>query len=362
MDQALLFTLLAVFPFGRLLGHWPLDIVVGFAFLYTLFSKRKKSIAFKAFAGFALAAAFSYLVSVFILPASALATGSLYLFRLIAYWFLLDFCVNLTAKNPKVKPLIFKSLIVILVALAVFGWIQYFWWPDLTALKYLGWDDHLYRLVGSFLDPGFTSLFLGLGAVLSLGTGLALPGFFVISLAFTYSRAGYLAFLAAMAFLVGKTKKAILAILLLGVVVFCLPRPAGQGVNLLRAYSISSRLQNYVETLKIAGQSPVFGVGFNNICFYKGDATSHSCSGADSSLLLILATTGIVGLLIFAYSVRKLFKTIKRGVYFDVFVASVLALGVHSLFVNSLFYPFTMAFFAILISLQTFKGKSKALK
>lgn len=355
MEQVILFAVLSIFPFGRLLGHWPLDVVVGLAGLWGLLAFRQRSTAFKALSGFMLAAIFSFFVA---LPGTgwpAVAKGGLYLIRLLGYWLFLDFVVNLVRKNPEIKPLLFRSLMVILGAVAVFGWIQYFFYPDLTALKHLGWDDHLYRLVGTFLDPGFTSLFLVLGAVFSLGTGLSLPVFLVISLAFTYSRTGYLALLAAMAFLARKTKRAIGLIVVLALAILILPKPAGEGVNLVRTYSISSRIENYVETLKIAGKSPVFGIGFNNICFYKTDASSHSCSGADSSLLLILATTGIVGLLMFFYSVVKLFQSLQRGFYFNILVASSVALGVHSLFVNSLFYPFTMAFFSLLLSLQNFK-------
>lgn len=355
MDQIILFAILAVLPFGRLWGHWPLDIVVGFAFLHALFLRRKKSAVFKIFAGFIFAACFSFLVSVFFLKTSAVMTGSLYLFRLIAYWFLLDFAVNLIKKKSGLKVLIFRSLIAASVAIAVFGWIQYFWYPDLTVLKYLGWDDHLYRLVGTFLDPGFTGLFLALGAILSFGAGALLPVFFAVSLAFTYSRAGYLAFTAAMLFLGRKNKKAIWLILLLTGLILFLPKPAGEGVNLARTYSISSRLQNYVETAGIAAKSPLFGVGFNNLCYFKGNVVSHSCSGSDSSLLLILATTGVVGLIMFIYSLIIFFRSLKRSIYFDILAASLIALFIHSLFVNSLFYPSIMAFFAFLICLQTFK-------
>jgi len=360
MDQALLFTILAVFPFGQLLRHWPLDIVVALAALCGLWRYRQRTEIFKIFGGFIFAAGFSYLVSVFVLKSPALVTGGLYLLRLVVYWFFLDFCLNFVRRNPQLKPLIWRSLIAVSVAIAIFGWIQYFLWPDLTALKYLGWDDHLYRLVGTFLDPGLTSLFLALGAILTVGSGWILPVFLTVSLAFTYARAGYLAFLVAMAYLGRKNKKAFFLAFILGITIWLLPKPAGQGVNLSRTYSIAFRLENYKETLKIAAKSPLFGIGYNNICLYRGDPASHSCSGADSSPLLVLATTGSVGLLMFLSCIILFFKNLAKGPYEAGFIASVLALAVHSLFVNSLFYPFTMAFFGLLISLQKFKEKNKA--
>ena len=40
-----------------------------------------------------------------------------------------------------------------------FGILQYALVPDLRSLHILGWDDHLNRLAGSFLDPNFTGSF-----------------------------------------------------------------------------------------------------------------------------------------------------------------------------------------------------------
>ena len=138
MDEALLFILLVIFPFGQLISHWPLDIAAGAIFLYTLFFRRKLTPPFKVLSGFIFVGLFSFFLSVFVLKTSVLATGGFYLFRLIAYWFLLNFAVSLVEKHPQVKPLILKSLTAVLAAIAVFGWIQYLWYPDLTALKYLG--------------------------------------------------------------------------------------------------------------------------------------------------------------------------------------------------------------------------------
>lgn len=364
MDKALLFVFLAVFPFGQLLGHWPIDIIVGLIFLYTIIAYPRRSKAFKLFGGFILIAVFSYFFSFSIFTGQFPVTGALYLFRLILYWFFLDFCVNIINKYAHIKPLLFKSLVAILVVVAIFGWFQYFFYPDLTALKFIDWDDHLFRLAGTFLDPGFTALFLAIGATLSFSLNPFLPIFFIVSLAFTYSRAGYLAFMAAMLItgIIGKKiiKSALFTLVLVLAVIF-LPKPAGEGVNLARTFSISSRISNYIETIAIIRQSPLFGSGYNNICqakkiyLQKYEPKSHSCSGSDSSLLLILATTGITGLIVFISFTANLFKSIKRGKYYILLLASFGALFVHSIFTNSMFYPFVMGLFAVLISLQTLK-------
>ena len=360
MEQALLFAILVVFPVGQLWGHLPLDILVGAAAFYGILANRKRALVFGIFAPFVLAAVFSYFLSVGVIKNPDLIKGGLYLWRLVAFWFFGDWIVNLVKKKPELKDLIAKSLIAMGVITALFGWWQYWRYPDLTALKYLGWDDHLYRLVGTFLDPGFTALFLVFGAVLSFGTGWILPLFFTVSLAFTYSRAGYLAFWAAMlalAFLRQKEKAFLLAIALVAAICF-LPHPAGEGVNLARTYSVVSRGENYLQTLAMALKTPVFGVGYNNLCIYKGGLGGHACSGADASLLLILATTGLVGLTLFIRAVFRLGQRFKKGPYFIPLVASAVALATHSLLVNSLLYPFTVVFFSLLLSLQTFKEKN----
>lgn len=42
--------------------------------------------------------------------------------------------------------------------IVVFGLLQYFFLPDTRFLFFLGWDDHYYRLISTFLDPSFTGL------------------------------------------------------------------------------------------------------------------------------------------------------------------------------------------------------------
>ena len=49
--------------------------------------------------------------------------------------------------------LISGSLIVLL------GFIQLMFYPALRNLYYLGWDEHLYRMFSTFLDPNFAGAF-----------------------------------------------------------------------------------------------------------------------------------------------------------------------------------------------------------
>ena len=77
--------------------------------------------------------------------------------------------------------------------------------------------------------------------------------------------------------------------------------------------------------------------------------SSHACSGSDSSLLFILATTGVVGFLIFLRLVINVAGSLNGSFEDIIFVASSTALLVHSLFSNSLFYPWIMGYMIILL-------------
>lgn len=375
--EILIFFYLILFPFGQII-RWdllvgqasfpihPTDFVVGFIFVCTLAFNLPKPKIFKVINSFLFAAFFSLILSVFIFKTASVIFGALYLLRIYAYAYLFVAAWNVY-REKSLKERLMKILIAISAAIGVFGWFQYFFYPDMRPLIEWGWDDHLFRLVSTFLDPAFTSIILVFGYVLSLTQFiftkkkeyLVLIAFFIITLAFTYSRAGYLALtVGSMAILLAiKKLKIVIAILGLLVLIFLLPRPSGEGVKLERVASIYARGTNYVETLQIASRSPLFGVGFNNLCLARqkflnaGEFKSHSCSGSDSSLLFILATTGIIGLIIFLGGVYKVFGTLSLDIYGLPILGTVAALGIHGFFSNSYFYPWVMGYLALLVSL-----------
>jgi len=219
-------------------------------------------------------------------------------------------------------------------------------------------------MVGTFLDPTFTSMFLVFGVLTSLvlylqktqKSYILISLFLLISLLFTYTRAAYLAlFFGLFAVFMQKGKKS-LSILLLtisvfGIIVFMLPRMASEGTYLERTQSIFAKFSNYNQTLQVFEKSPVFGVGFNNMCparvaLFGDDPASHACPGADSSLLFILATTGIVGFMVFMALVWRIYKSLSKDIYSQIFFACAAALFVHSLFVQSAFYSYIMGYMA----------------
>ena len=374
----LLFFYLILFPFGQII-RWqltfgeisfalhPTDAVVVMIFLCTLAFGLTKPRVFKLAENFLLAASFSLILSIFIFRSGLVVLGAFYLLRIYAYSYLFVAAWNIF-RGEKLKETLLTSLIGISLAMAVFGWFQYFVYPDFRPLVEWGWDDHLYRLVSTLLDPAFTSIILVFGYVLSLTKylvsqkrgylGLAI--FFLITTAFTYSRAGYLAIVVgsvAVLLAFKKLKKVLILIFGLLLIVFLLPRPSGEGVKLERLRSIYARGTNYLETLKIASKAPLFGVGFNNLCLarqqYLGraDARSHACSGSDSSLLFILATTGIIGLVIFLTGLYQVVKFLPKDIYGISALGAVAGLGIHGFFSNSYFYPWVMGYMALLLAL-----------
>ena len=258
------------------------------------------------------------------------------------------------------------SILAVSVISAIFGWVQYFSIPDLKPFFYFDWDMHLYRLAGTFLDPTFLGLIIVFGLIISVdklakkrnGRNLLILIFLIISLAFTYARAAYLAFFAGI-FVIGIMQKHLRKILLLGIslilILLILPTAKNKSIELTRTFSISARLVNYEETLSVFRKSPVLGVGFNNMCAARNSfigregRNSHACSGSDSSLLLILATTGVIGMFVFLDFAFRLTKNLFVTNPNPVPVGFVVALLVHSLFSNSMFFPWIMGVMAVII-------------
>jgi hypothetical protein len=349
MDKALLFTSLVIFPFGQITKLGPisfLDVIVFLIAIYTLLRKPKIPSWYIYFLSFILFGFFSWGVNAFILKSDFLVRGLMYGVRLLVYSIIPIFIYNFF-KAQKDRKFIINSLLSVSIITAVFGWIQYINWPNLVALKYLGWDDHLYRLVGTFLDPTFTSIILVLGSIIALKENRKLSLIFLgISILFTYSRISYLVFILLLVYF-----RKYLIVFLFVVSIFFLPKNmGGEGVNLVRTSSTNLKIINYKETLKIITKSPVIGVGFNNLCparqIYLNDTniTSHSCFGSDSSILFILATTGIIGLFLFISFIFSIPS-------YPLLTISFLAVLIHSTFANSLFYPWVMFWIFILLGL-----------
>lgn len=373
----IIFLYLVLFPFGQLIR---LDIYSSFgrfavyftdilvlisAGLFLVSKKRVLHSSFGSILSFILICVFSLIFSLTVFKPIQIIIGVLYFVRITSYLVFFLAIWNLVKDRLNLKKLILRSLILVGVAVAVFGWIQYFLFPDLRGLVVFGWDDHYFRLVSTFLDPAFTGIiivftFLAVLAIIqkrfSLLKIVSLI-FLLVTLGFTYSRSSYLALiLGVLFFVLNSSRKKIAILLIIGLVALLpiLPRPAGEGVKLERIYSIFQKLVDYKQGVALVEKSPVFGLGFNNICLGRKiflnerNLVSHSCNGLDNSFLFILATTGVVGFLLFLKMIHDFIKTTSNDIYGRAFLASGVALLIHTMFTNTLFYPWVVGWIVLL--------------
>jgi hypothetical protein len=227
-----------------------------------------------------------------------------YLVRLTCLLSFFIFPINL---ENKIKNVFYLSII----ANIIFGFIQYFFWPDFTYFDASSWDPHLYRLVSSFFDPTFTGL-IYLFFIIKLFLDKKFPYrwplliFTYIAMVLTYSRSTYLTFLLAFTFIALHLKKIkifLLSFLIITSTIFILPRQAGEGTKLERTSSIAAKIENYQEGWQTFTKSPLIGLGYNNLPFIRNIKipNSHANSGFDGSIMTLLTTTGILGTIFFIF-------------------------------------------------------------
>lgn len=360
--DVLIFIYLSIFPIGKLFGNLT-DILVIIICLLAIIKKVK----FKP-NNFILICGFSLLFSLTFFKFTQIFTGILYFLRLVFYFMFSQIVFEKFGKTQGKRKFIFESLIVVGIFIAIFGWVQYFLFPDLRALKTLGWDDHYFRLVSTYLDPAFTGILLVLTEILviirTIGkntkVNFILNIFLIITILFTYSRASYLALLITTIILFIKFKKKFILILwiLFVLLIPFLPNPGGEGVNLKRTSSIVYKFSNYNQSFDLIKKSPLFGIGYNNICVATtGDIKSHACNGLDNSILFIIATTGIVGLIVFIHLVTTIINATKLDLYGWGLIASFIAIFIHGMFTETFFYSFILGWIAILIGITRQKFK-----
>ncbi len=290
--------------------------------------------------------------------------ASLYFVRLLAYFLFFFYFYHHIKQHPKDKSF-YENVVLITTSIIIFfSLIQYWLYPNLGNLAYQGWDPHLYRLVGLFFDPPVTaSVFFLLGLFLfysKFHLYLKIGFISVLSILFflTYSRGGFLAVLVVIALF--SLRKMKITYLLAGIAVMVcayviMPKNMSEGLNLMRTTSIETRLADYSKAIKIWQRNPLLGIGYNHIRFekdsYEADVItekynpSHASSSFHSSFLIILATSGVVGLLLYLYLLGWLANSNGFAFY------SVIFLSVYSLTDNVLLHPFMLFLLFFLIPL-----------
>ena len=313
---------------------------------------------------FPLVGLISLCINSFWLKPTEFFASLLYLFRWVAYLSVF-FAFIQTDKQYK------KKVMWLLLAdgflVVVIGFLQFFFYPNLNDLFYLGWDNHLYRLFSTFLDPNFVGAFFVLYSIFVAGFLFAngkknkrdifiyiiILALTLIATFLTYSRSALLMLIISGTtfFILLQKKKFIFYMLILITIFVILASPFFyiENINLFRFNSTLNRIVDIRKGLTIFKDHPIIGVGFNSYRYaqYKYHYESphnaqpvHDASGNANSYVFILATTGIIGFAAYAYLWLQLFRKAnnKKGIYSVVFISSSIGLFFNSFFNNSLFY------------------------
>lgn len=242
--------------------------------------------------------------------------GFLYFLRLTLYFFY--FFYLLTLQKIKRKMIIKKGFKFFGFLTLIFSFLQYFFYPDLGNLSYLGWDRHQFRVFSVFFDTHISGMiflilffyFFKKGKDLfekSLAIG------FLVLIFLTYSRLTYFLFLFLIIYLFLKEKNKPLFFVLFIVSVFSIffliPKFPGESTNLFRRFTIFSRMEDWKKGILIFKENPILGIGYNRIGAFKqdGENVNHSRAGFSSSYLIILVTSGIFGLMSFLFLLKRFF-------------------------------------------------------
>jgi len=323
-----------------------------------------------------------------------LAFSLAYLARWVAYFSLYLLILNFIRREDFES--IWRVIEGAVLIFAAFGIIQSAFIPGFAQLVYpdaelfTQWDPQGHRLVSTFLDPNLAGglilmVLLVQGGRMAFGVSVPLWKSLLLlaALGLTLSRSSALAFLVGVGILVairGPSRKVmraggwmLLVVLLLSPVLLNL---AFQYNKLdLADPSLLARFVAWGQALVVFVDHPFLGVGFNTYGFVQlkygfGDLVQSSF-GLDGGLLFIAVMTGSVGVALFGgmvwratYEASRVWKDsgrvgLERGMALGT-AAATGALLVHSLFLNSLLYPFIMQLLWVLWGMVAVTYRSHA--
>jgi len=351
------------------------DLAVGvfvlISFIYFIGEKKSFKIPKDSvfFALFFFAALSSFIFNLGKYSDIAVFQAGFYLTRFFIYLLAGINVFNMLDKNILSPQSLFKTIIFSGVLVSVLGLFQLKLLPDFEVLdSSLGWDPHKNRLASTFFDPNFTGAYLVICLTLLIDKyyqnnkklDLSEYVFFLIIFAafiLTFSRSAWGMF-GLVILIYGIFKSRILLLLSLVVVFsayFSVPRIQTRISGITDpADSAAYRLVSWKNSLKIIKENYLTGAGYNFYRFVQkdygflesGNFSKHSGAGSDSSLLFVLATTGIIGFLF--YFIGLVIPLFRKDVFIIALTVSLLG---ESFFINSLFYPQIMfAFFCLLFT------------
>lgn len=294
---------------------------------------------FKVLRIFILGLFLSSLSALYLYPVSSLMIPSLYALRLLSY---LSLFFLLKGSNYQIPS---STFIISGMTTIVIGLVQYLLLPDMRWAQYLGWDDHLNRLTLPHYDPTFTGVMLSLSMFSVIKNNIRFAPIFLLPILLTYARSVWLSLIVTTLSMFKSLKYLILTILIFTLAIFALPDRFGEGTNLLRTYSINSRITSDLGYFKDYGWTLVVGRGLNTLILGQTEnIVPNHATGPNNSYLYLLSTTGIIGLVGWGMFMKSLYKESNNKPLLTFFFIA-------SLFNNVMFYPFALLW--ILLSEST---------
>jgi hypothetical protein len=272
----------------------------------------------------------------------------LYLLRLFFYFLFFTY-LYFYYQNKEKKDLVLGFLIFSFLTI-IFSFVQFFLYPNLRNLAYLGWDVHQNRVFGVFFDTSVAASIYGLFFLFWLNYKNTryfwlLPPLFLL-LYFTYSRFVIFSFfLTLFLFFLKKSSLRYFFITLVFLIFLLIffPQKSGVGVNLNRFFSIEARIKENILGIEMGLKNLLFGIGYNRIRFFRQKNNLlwqsdfniyHGASSFQSTYVTLFVATGVVGLLFFTKGLMKLINGSKEFFYLIFFIA------ISSLADNLLLHPF----------------------
>lgn len=319
------------------------------------------------------------LINLSFVPAVGGELGSiLYWVRLATYMSLLLPLVDYRSQEPeKVDNQLWYMVFFSSIILSILGFVQLILFPDFSFMAQYGWDPHQGRLLSTWYDPNFLGGFLGLAAIIVLSRILVflketkswqnkniilvfswIIGLSIIvgALMLTYSRSALLAFLIGVSIvtILISRRTFFLVIIILAIIVMSNPRLQARIQGAMQVdVTASLRIQSWLQTLDDIDKNPIWGIGYNTIKYQTiVPSELNSASGRDSSLLTLWLTGGIIGLSLFIIiifnSIIKAWQQLSKSGLERTWGVAIIGgwalILVHSMFVNSIFFPHILIF------------------
>ncbi|MFA9288406.1 MAG: O-antigen ligase family protein [Weeksellaceae bacterium] len=339
------------------------DLIVGFSVIAFIWKRKQLDLHTKLTKAVGLFLGWTVISLVISIPFYSVnehVIAVLYLLRLMMYFGFMVMLLCFDHKQQLVSTTAVRAFMILVVTGA---WVQYLLYPNLGNLAYLGWDPHLYRMVGLFFDPptaasvfALIALYVYYAKAYQSKVKWILLAILTVMFILTVSRGALLSAVVTITLVFARRvnwKYLIAGMITLFIIWNLVPGKSLESLNIFRTTTIRTRIEDYQKAIEIWQKSPITGIGYNHITPEKNkyeETTewlepynpSHASASFHSSFMVILVTTGVVGLGLFIYMLWQL-STVHQYAQ-----TSLIFLSLFSLFDNVLLLPLVMVVWVIL--------------